>query len=159
MTNKKAVIDFMIWAAAQNTSQCIIWPYKKTSNKYGLVGFLGRSMSAHRAVLILKTGVIQSLGMEASHNPNLCNNKLCVNPAHLRWASHAENISDKKIAGTELTGELNPQSKLTEHQVRQILKDTRTDRDAAKDYGVSPSTIGRVRRRECWAHVSVDGVA
>lgn len=157
MTRRKTVGRFLLWAAAQNTDECIPWPYGKGANGYGTAGFLGEKTSAHRAVLILRTGVLPSLGMEAAHDPITCKERSCVNPAHLRWASRVDNILDKKVSGTELSGELNCQAKLTERDVIMIREDKRSERVVAKEYGVSKSTVGRVRRREMWAHVAERG--
>jgi hypothetical protein len=46
-------------------------------------------MSAHRVSLFLATGEDHP-ELEPDH---LCNVKLCVNPAHLEWTTHAENMA------------------------------------------------------------------
>jgi hypothetical protein len=57
-------------------------------------------------------------------------------------------------AGVMLQGEANKGAKLKDQDVHAIRADGRSARVIAKDYGVSRSTITRVKRGEGWSHVS-----
>ncbi len=89
-------------------------------------------------------------GMECRHmDGNHLNNVL----SNLEWGTHTDNMRDKVRHGTERRGEDSAASKLTENMVRAIRLDTRTNREVAKDYGVSNVTIHMVRKRAIWKHV------
>lgn len=137
-------------AGRSSTESCIEWPYGKRAGGYGTIKFRGKQMRASRAVLILYTG--ENPGKD-SHSLHSCHNRLCVNPRHLRWGSHVENMEDMTMHGTRPRGERIGLAKLTESQVRSIREDSRSNREIAKAYGVSHSCIGAVKSRESWAHV------
>jgi hypothetical protein len=86
-----------IWHAVQYTgSDCLEWPYARNEDGYGRITLTGRrSQSASRLVLELTQG--PALGRQAAHAPVWCRNRSCVNPHHLRWATHAENMLDKAL--------------------------------------------------------------
>ena len=88
--------------------------------------------------------------LDGCHNDgNRQNNRLL----NLRWDTRPKNCADKKLHGTYQCGEQIPSSKLTEDDIRAIRADSRLHRIVAKDYGVTPSNISCIRRRESWAHV------
>jgi hypothetical protein len=68
-----------------------------------------------------------------------------------RWATpkeQANNRRDGYLRGTD-----HPMAKLSEHDVRQIRLDPRPNKVIAQDYVVSSSTVGRIKRRQIWAHI------
>ena len=67
---------------------CLIWQGTSRSNGYGAVTFKGTQTTPHRAMYLLAHGEIPD-GMEVDH---VCNNRACINPAHLQLVSHAENM-------------------------------------------------------------------
>lgn len=142
-----------------NKDSCWIWPYKyKLDGNYkspSNVSYRGKSYSPPRLALILSKGSPPSDKNECAHDPVLCNNSLCCNPAHLRWASRAENHADMRIAGTVGVGEKNARAVLTEEQVKNILRDNRKQTDIALDYNVSSAMIHLIKTRKRWAHVQI----
>lgn len=50
-------------------------------------------------------------------------------------------------------GEANKQAKLTEEQVLAIRRDTRTLKEVAYEYSVSPAQVWRIRNRIKWAYL------
>ena len=78
------------------SDECIFWPYGKDNNGYGFVNHKGRKQKAHRLALMIATGRSPGPGIEACHS---CDNPGCVNPAHLRWGTHADNMLDMVVRG------------------------------------------------------------
>lgn len=77
-----------------------------------------------------------------------CDNKLCVNPAHLREGDHRENWEDFKATGRKMKM---PLRKLTDEDIKTIhrLKSEGllTQRAIAARFGVHESLISRIVRR------------
>ena len=72
---------------------CWLWTAARGAGGYGVFKLRGRTRQAHRIALITATGC-DPANRQAAH---ACGNVLCCNPAHLRWATHAENQQDKQI--------------------------------------------------------------
>lgn len=79
-------------------------------------------------------------------------------PANLRWATVKENAQDKVRHGAtaDQFGERHSHNKLTDDQVREIRQARQTYGvcvHLSKQFGVTPQTIGKIRRRERWPHI------
>lgn len=70
------------------SDSCWRWLGSKHERGYGSVRFEGRKWFAHRLSWVLVNGDIPS-GHEIDH---ICFNGSCVNPAHLRLATHKQNL-------------------------------------------------------------------
>lgn len=165
------------WASVDKSGgeeACWNWKQAKTYGEYYLGTHKERT---HRLAYNLSTGQDIPDGMEVCHT---CDNPACCNPAHLFIGTHQENCQDrdrkkrgrrgvgrrkglvddpiptKKPTGIR-NGSRNGQAKLTEDDVRAIrtvyATGTTTQRRLAKQYGVHPSLIGFIVRREYWQHV------
>lgn len=148
-----------VWIAQaleSQTDECMPWPFC-TQFGYGVLRNEGRTLNAHRMVLMLATGE-DGAGLDAAHAPGICHNRLCCNPRHLRWATRAENVADTLIDDTHHRGERNHTAKLSESDVLAIRVDDRPDKAIAADYGVNPTTVGHVKARRTWAWLE-DGAA
>jgi hypothetical protein len=127
--------------------------------KYGSFGRSGRLYLAHRMAWELSYGAIPA-GMSVCHK---CDNPPCVNPAHLFIGTHAENMADMAAKGRSRgfpgdlhwsrqnldklpRGDAHANSKLTDAQVREVRAALGTNRQIAREYGVSDTLIGRIRR-------------
>jgi hypothetical protein len=126
-----------------------VWPYAKANYGYGEVVVDGRKRLAHRIVCELANGPAPEGKNDAAHS---CNNRLCINPNHLRWATRAENIDDMVGHGTAQRGERSPLSKLTEDQVRQIRAlDGKVGRtEIGRRFGISHATVYAILERKSW---------
>lgn len=131
---------FLDAAIAADTDKCILWPYAVDKDGYPI-------SRKHRKACIAAHGQPPSARYHAAH---FCNNRACVNPSHLRWASPRENILDKEAHGTVLRGEKHHRHKLTEEQVMAIFRDPRIQKEVAKAYGVSKATVCFIRDGKNW---------
>ena len=134
---------------------CLEWPFRREARGYGNFKDKGVTVWAHNRACRLVHGEPPTPKHMAAHG---CNNKPCVNPHHLRWATDAENKADMKLHGTVRNGVKNHMAKLNDDLVREI----RAMAEAAempqwqigRIYGVSQGIVSAVKRREKWGHVA-----
>mgnify|MGYP001770221178 CR=1 FL=1 len=90
---------------------------------------------------------------EGMYIMHLCDNPECINPNHLQAGTPKDNTQDMIRKGRKPVGERVPSAKLTENDVREILKDARPYTHIALDYGVSKKAIQQIKHRKTWKHV------
>lgn len=143
--------EFFDKALQHQSDACLLWPYFIAENGYGKIKFRGRMVYAHRHVCGLAHGDPVSPKMDAAHE---CGNRACVNPRHLRWATRAENIADKRWQGTQTRGACHGPAKLAEDQVLSIMQDPRSHQEIANEFGVSRANIGLIKAGKSWRHLT-----
>lgn len=148
---------FVRQVLAMETDECIQWLHarnKKTG--HGAVRWEGKTVLAHRVICTLAHGhpPVPGKTYEVAHS---CGNGHlgCVNPRHLRWATHKENMEDMLAHGTAARGPQKKSTKLTVEDVLRIreLHGTMTHRSLAEKFGVSDMTVIRIAQRKFWAWV------
>lgn len=142
--------DFLRGLVGTQETGCIIWPYNKDRKGYGSANVGGKQRGAHNWMCRLAHGEPVSIWRHAAHS---CDNPSCVNPNHLKWATHAENMADKERAGTVARGENNGRTPLTEQDVLAIREAPADLAALAKRYGITKDAISRIRSGRRWAHV------
>ena len=115
--------------------ECWVWTASTKGKGYGQIWKNGKSLRAHRVVWEMERGPVPK-GKQVLHR---CDNRLCVNPDHLFLGDNATNAAD--MARKNRHGS----SKLTSEQVREVLDSDRTNADLAKQFGVTPEAIYRIR--------------
>lgn len=102
--DRNIVIPWLKHHVSFDRDECLRWPFAYRSNGYGSVTLEGRHTTASRAMCLLAHGEPKVSSMDAAHS---CGNGHlgCVNPKHLRWATHLENMADAVAAGTLCSGE------------------------------------------------------
>jgi hypothetical protein len=75
-----------------NENGCWVWQ-RVTSNGYATYRIQGKKYPLHRWVCLITYGepAPKSVAM------HLCDNKPCINPAHLKWATVTENNRDREF--------------------------------------------------------------
>jgi len=148
-----APATFLSAVVANPPNQCVSWPYGKYPDGYGRIRINGMDIGAHRAALLAYAGPPPNGKPYAAHRPNICHNRSCVNPKHLRWASPKENTFDMLKDGTRIMGEKHSAAILTDRDVRLIRKDNRKQSVIADEYGVNYTTISNIKTRTTWGHI------
>lgn len=134
-----------------STGDCWIWVAAVNSAGYGRF----ENGLAHRRSYEMHCGCIPP-GALVLHK---CHVKRCVNPAHLYIGDHQQNMWDAINVGAwkcgPRDGENNGRSKLTAKDVVEIRRmfPAMTRAAIAEQFDVSPTTIGKIVRRESWTSV------
>lgn len=130
---------------------CLTWPFHEDGHGYGELQVGGTRWKAHRLVCQKVHGDPPTPEHEAAHN---CGNGHlgCVNPNHLEWKTHAENMAMTVEHGTSGRGSSHPLSKLTEEDVLCILslKGAASQRTIAERFGVTRQTVSDIHRGRRW---------
>jgi hypothetical protein len=156
--------DERFWSKVDKTGgpdACWLWTGTPMAHGYGRLRVEGAQRYAHRVAYELTRGPIpKGEGYHGTCVCHTCDVRACVNPAHLFLGSAADNNADRNAKGrqADISGEKNPCAKLTEVSVAQIrasqAAQTTTQRDLARDFGVSTATISMVVNRRVWQGVS-----
>lgn len=121
--------------------------------RYGRIFYNGKSHLAHRVAWEITYGEIPENLVVCHH----CDNPKCVNPKHLFIGTQTDNVADRERKGRNIVqkGEKCGTAKLTEEQVKEILKSKLSLTKCAKLYGVTPQAISMIRNRKNWAHIII----
>ncbi len=137
------------------------WPYMGGRDQDGYGNFwLSKSqpkrIKANRMAYELTFGVLPK-GYLACHS---CDNPCCCNPRHLFAGTYSENFLDASKKGRLLRpkGEASGVAKLTEKQVLEIRSKyvkggSVFQKDLARKYNVTTSTINNILLRKIWTHI------
>ena len=128
---------------------CWNWQGTLSRQGYGEFRWRGTSYRASRIALELDGRPVPA-DLHACHH---CDNPACVRPSHLYVGTSKDNARDAADRGLLRRGELHPQAKLTESQVRKIRSAVGTLKVIAAQFDVSPSAVSFIRKRKSWAHV------
>ena len=89
-------------------------------------------------------------GLQVLHK---CDNPPCCNPKHLWLGTHDDNHADKQTKGRGTHGEKHWNAKLDWKSITEIKNDSRFCHEIADTYGVSESTISRIKRGDGWKEI------
>jgi predicted XRE-type DNA-binding protein len=135
--------------------QCREWPGARDENGYGRIRYGGRWIGVHRFVWIAAHGEIPE-GMMVLH---YCDNPPCFRLDHLRLGTHADNMSDRQLAGhyEGVHGEANGKSKLTASDVLEIRRLRAEEgwfqQRIADHFGIGQPQVSAILRRQAWDHI------
>lgn len=139
--------------------ECWPWTAGMMPNGYGKFGEReGATTTAHRMAWLLARGPIPP-GLVVCHR---CDARSCCNPEHLWLGTPADNQGDMRAKGRHryvlprVRGEQHGRSKLRDVDVIDIRARVTwgySVHEIASRYGVAPTTIYRIVRRELWTHL------
>lgn len=144
------------------SAECWGWIGKSRLSGYGFIGLGGRSAGkalAHRVSWEIHNGQIPSgFGYHGAVIMHKCDNRLCVNPAHLTLGTQKENVLDMDMKGRRVSnpprGSKHLNAKFTEVDILDIRASKRRTKELVLRYGVNRSTINGIRNGQTWRHVS-----
>ena len=119
---------------------CWIWRWARDNHGYASVKHSSQLETVGRILLDIVGG--------SQHMIHACDNRICVNPAHLWAGTRADNSKDMAVKTRH------PFIKLTAPDVQAIrtcLANGESGVSIARRYGVDTSTISCIKRRKTWA--------
>ncbi len=134
------------WSKVKKTEHCWFWVGTVTKWGYGQFSTVDRRFAAHRYSYSLAHGSIPD-GLFVCHS---CDNRNCVNPAHLWVGTAQENMTDMQIKGRGYhpCGEGAANAVLSTKQVaavRGLLEVGMPQREIAAAFGVSQTCVSDIK--------------
>ena len=129
-------------------TQCWVWQRGhsgKPGKEYGHIRLNGKLWTAHRLFWAIANNVMPHPTYDICHT---CDNRMCVNPAHLFLGTRTDNMRDCSFKGRVPT-------KLTKDQVREIrakVSAGKTRCSVAKEFSVSAALVSQIVLGRAWKH-------
>lgn len=156
MSREFRALPFWDRVAHQTVEQgdCHVFTGAKDQCGYGRISNGTKLVRLHREVYKREHGEIP-LGMVVMH---ACDNRACINPAHLSVGTQSDNINDMDAKNRRVTriGSERSTAKIDEQKALEIKKRIAAKETApqiSKDYGVSEALIYAIKQGRVWAHV------
>ena len=144
---KKSIRERFDEKVAVRENGCHEWTGCLMPNGYGQIQKDGRTAYAHRVAYELAYGPTDAYVLHK------CDNRKCVNPAHLFAGSFADNMMDMVAKKRQAAGDRNGRRKLSSEQVRAIRSEIGLHREIAAKYGVTPGLVSMIRSGRIWRDV------
>jgi hypothetical protein len=140
-----------------DVNECWLWKGRRNKKfKYGYIDLTedgkSKQLLAHRIAYEINCGPIPE-GLQVCHK---CDNPPCVNHHHLFVGTALDNSRDCISKGRNSRGERAHGAKLTANAVIEIRKRAAAGEkfvSIGKDYNINSQHVGRIVRKERWAHV------
>ena len=143
---------YIIHPAHPELSPCIQFKTCIKGKRYPTISYHGKTKSGHRLSYDIFHCDLED-DLQVHH---WCNNPSCINPAHLKMGTPAENSAYMVLMGRQARGEKNGMAVLTEEQVIAIFiayhTQVATINELAAMYDVSPSTVRDIMNGRYWKH-------
>lgn len=150
--------DARFWSKVSVSEGCWEWLGSLSGGGYGQFYLQHNKRTANVKAHRISWALSNGQDPEDLFVLHTCDNRRCVNPAHLFLGTHQDNMEDRNRKGRQARqrGEACGTAKLTTSQVREIRNRQgagESQRSLAKEYGVGQQTISRIVNRRRWAHI------
>lgn len=139
-----------------NREGCWEWQGAISKNGYGSFGLNGRAQTASRLAYWIANGEYPGKQFVL----HKCDNRKCVNPAHLYLGDVKQNSKDMvdrgRWRGGDSSGSKNGNAKLTEAdivEIRKLIAAGYNNKQIAKTFGVTHQMISKIRLGHFWKKV------
>ena len=147
---EEVTLEFLLESSVEDANGCFVWQKFLSNWGYGRQSFIlngvRKTHSIHRLVCTLVHGE-PTEGQVAIHS---CDNRACINPAHLRWGDQKENMRDAINKGRRCKS----YTRLSKDVVVEIFLSALTITELVKIHNSTRSTISAIKNRRSWAHVT-----
>jgi hypothetical protein len=153
LRGKPLAVRFWAHVEMRGPDDCWVFKGPLDRNGYGRFQQGKTNHAAHRLAWILANGREFPPNTVGMHT---CDNPPCVNPAHVRPATVAENNRDMFRKRRHAFGERKPNAKLTEADVKEIVRRRKAGEKArliADDFNVSDSLVCAIAAGKKWPHL------
>ena len=134
------------WSKVDKSGVCWMWTGAIDSNGYGNFSVKGKTRKAPQVALEL-SGAPRPCGAWALHH---CDNPPCVNPGHLFWGDHRENLEDAARKGRLPVQKLMPDGV---REVRRLLGEGLSCVEVGRQVGMTRGAISKIKTGRTWRHV------
>lgn len=114
----------------------------------------------HRIAAAIWLGFDLESDLQVNHH---CDNPPCFNPEHLFIGTQKDNLRDMDAKGRRVInhaprvwGERHPSAKLSIADVLAIKVATGSQQVVADRFGITQSTVSKIKRGERWSHVIIE---
>lgn len=148
------------WSKVDKRAPDECWPWQGTiiDSGYGVMLFKGKPTRAHRIAFFLARG-----RMPTAQGCHTCDNRRCVNDAHIFDGTPLANNRDKIAKGRAPDGVQHGRAKLNDATVIAIRAEYARGNvrqiDLARKYGVSKAAIWYALHGKTWDHVTTPSPA
>lgn len=153
-THAPPEVKFWRYVDKRGPDECWPWTGKRQQTGYGRMGIgATKQVGAHRLSFKIATGEEPPVVMHT------CDHPWCVNPAHLRAGTYAENNADMRAKARDnrtsrKRGSEHHNATLTEDQVRAIRARPHDKlSDLAAEFGLGRRAVEKIRYRATWKHI------
>jgi len=137
-------------AKVHKTETCWNWTGRLDAGGYGRFSIKGIWNKAHRVSYERFNGTIPD-GLLVRHR---CNNRRCVNPAHLEVGTHKDNVDDMfRTNPPDRTGDRSHAKKILQadaDEIRQWREFGYTQQSLGEAFGLKQGHISRILAGGCW---------